>query len=95
MSGCGGERWKVLKPWRIGGLGDLSLFLALPLIEHLLSVPFQLLDGVVGGQSLRPLLVLMLFQSINVVSQEESNGPSQFCSSQTTGRQLSLVLGPS
>lgn len=51
----------MLKPWRTGGLGDLSLFLAPPLIERLLSVPFQLLDGIVGGQSLRPLLVLMLF----------------------------------
>lgn len=34
----------------------------------------------------------MLFQSINVGSHEESNGPSQFCSSQTIGRQLSLIL---
>lgn len=32
----------------------------------------------------------MLFQSINVVSHEESNGPAQFCSSQTIGRQPSL-----
>lgn len=32
----------------------------------------------------------MLFQSINVVSHEESNGPAQFCFSQTIGRQPSL-----